>query len=386
MRRAVVTGMIASYPLGGVAWDYAHYALGLEEMGFEVMYLEDTGCQTFHPETNEDDVDFSVGFLHSSLAALSPTLGRRWHFRALDGRMFGLDFREASAFVRNANLMLNVSGSTLLRNEYMDCPRKVLIETDPGWNHFVTYPALDASQLWPNTHSFREHDYFFTYAANAGRPGCPLPSLGLAWYPTRPLVALDRWHSQPPGEHWTTVMSWDTYCKPIVHAGVTYGAKEMEFARVESLPELLDVPLEIAVGGAFEQTMDHWRQLGWSVRRAQDVSRTAGEYRDYIQGSRGEFSIAKNVYAATRSGWFSCRSICYLAAGLPVVTQDTGCSDLIPNGEGLLLFNSLEAAAAALRTVESDYPAHQRAARRLAELHFSPPVVLGEIFGKIGLS
>jgi hypothetical protein len=378
--------MIASYPVGGVAWDYAQYALGLAKMGFEVMYLEDTGCQTFHPETGEDEVAFSVEFLHKSLSALSPILGQRWHFRALDGRVFGLDFHEASKFVRDADLMLNVSGSAMLRDEYMACPRKVLIETDPGWNHFVTYPNLDSSQSWPNTHSFRKHDYFFTYAANAGQPGCRLPSMGLTWHPTRPLVVLDLWHSQPPGEQWTTVTSWNTYRKPISYEGVTYGAKEIEFVRVESLPRLVSVPLEIAAGGASEQVMDRWRELGWSVRRAQDVSRTVDDYRDYLQRSRGEFSVAKNVYVATRSGWFSCRSICYLAAGLPVVVQDTGFSDLIPNGEGLMVFTSPESAAAALRAVESDYPAHQRAARRLAESHFSPSVVLGEILRRIGVS
>ncbi len=378
--------MIASYPIGGVAWDYAQYALGLAAMDFEVMYLEDTGCQTYHPETGEDDVDFSVDFLHRSLSTLSPSLGQRWHYRALDGRAFGLDKREASRFVRDADLMLNVSGSTLLRDEYMACRRKVLVETDPGWNHFVTYPRLDASRPWPETHSFREHDYFFTYAANAGRPGCRLPSMGLPWHPTRPLVMPDLWHSQPPSETWTTVMSWNTYRKPISNEGATYGAKEMEFARVESLPALVGVPLEIAVGGASEQETWKWRHRGWSVRRAQDISHTVHEYRDYIQGSRGEFSVAKNVYVGTRSGWFSCRSICYLAAGLPVVTQDTGWSDLIPNGEGLMRFTSLESAAAALRAVESDYPMHQRAARRLAESHFSPSAVLGEILGRIGLS
>jgi hypothetical protein len=166
---------------------------------------------------------------------------------------------------------------------------------------------------------------------------------------------------------------------------VTYGAKEIEFGRVESLPRLVSVPLEIAAGGASEQVMDQWRELGWSARRAQDVSRTVGDYRNYIERSRGEFSVAKNVYVATRSGWFSCRSICYLAAGLPVVTQDTGFSDLIPCGEGLMPFTSLESAAAALRAVESDYPAHQRAARRLAESHFSSSVVLGEILNRIGV-
>src|SRR4051812_37332711 len=145
-RSAIVTGMIASYPVGGVAWDYGQYALGLERLGFEVYYLEDTGWQTYDPSVGAygEDCSYAVRFLGEALAGLSPTLGRRWHFRNMDGRTFGVPAAEFAEVVRSADLFLNVSGGTLLRDEYLPCRRKVLIDTDPGWNHFRNFPRWDA--------------------------------------------------------------------------------------------------------------------------------------------------------------------------------------------------------------------------------------------------
>jgi hypothetical protein len=140
--RAVVTGMIAAYPVGGVAWDYGQYLLGLERLGFEVFYLEDSGEPAYDPvrRTYDADASYAVAFLGRSLAGLSPGLERRWHFRGADGRTSGLDAGELAAVVRSADLFLNVSGGCLLRDEYAASRRKVLIDTDPGRNHFVNYP------------------------------------------------------------------------------------------------------------------------------------------------------------------------------------------------------------------------------------------------------
>src|SRR5258707_10919784 len=94
--KAVVTGMIATFPVGGVAWDYGQYALGLERLGVEVYYLEDTGWQTYDPTTGlyGEDCTYAVRFLVQALSSLSPTLGARWHFRNMDGRTFGLPAAE----------------------------------------------------------------------------------------------------------------------------------------------------------------------------------------------------------------------------------------------------------------------------------------------------
>jgi hypothetical protein len=384
--RAVVTGMIATYPVGGVVWDYGQYAVGLEKLGWEVYYLEDTGSGTYDPEAGlyGEDPSYGARFLSESLAALSPALGKRWHFRAMNGETFGLEaqaFREA---VESCDLFLNVSGSALLRPEYAKAPRKVLIDTDPGWNQFVNYPKWDQNPGWLGTLGFRAHDYFFTYAERIGKPDCPLPDFGLAWQPTRPPVIPECWGPKPPADTWTTVMTWDNFRRPIEYGGVTYGTKEKEFVRIESLPGRVATKLEIAAGG------DHaprklWQEQGWSVVDSHAVSQTPEAYRQYIESSRGEFSVAKNVYAGTRCGWFSCRSVCYLAAGRPVVLQDTGFSEVVPTGEGLVPFTDLDSAVRAIRAVEGSYSRHSAAARRVAEEVFGYQVVLGGMLERVGL-
>jgi hypothetical protein len=382
--RAVVTGMVATYAVGGVAWDYLQYALGLERLGWEVFYLEDTGEAAYDPATGNygDDCSYAVAFLERALGSLSPQLARRWHFRSTMGETYGLSKDIIRDVVSTADLFLNVSGSCLLRPDYLDSPCKVLIDTDPGLNHFVNYPRQDAGGLWAGTHSYRQHDHFFTYAERIGAADCPLPTFDLAWQPTRPLVVLDQWQPEPPGTTWTTVMTWDNFRKPIEYKGHIYGSKEREFAKIERLPELVPAALEMAVGGA-KPPREQWRTLGWSVLHSHEVSPTADAYRSYVQQSRGELSVAKNTYVATRCGWFSCRSICYLAAGRPVVVQDTGFSEVIPTGEGILAFTDLQSAKDAITAVEADYAHHQAAAREAARRHFSHEVVLGDLLARI---
>jgi hypothetical protein len=395
---AVVTGMIATYPVGGVAWDYGQYALGLERLGFDVYYLEDTGWLTYDPRCREYGADpsFGVAFLGAALADLSPSLGRRWHFRAMDGRSFGIEAARFREIVARADVFLNVSGGTLLRDEYMRCPRKVLIDTDPGWNHFRNYPRADANPAWGGGNGYRAHDFFFTYAERIGREDCVLPSLGLNWQPTRPPVVLDAWSPKPPGAMWTTVLTWNNYREAVEYAGVRYGTKEVEFERVMQLPSRVSSRLEIAAGGiddggespdaaVWHPSRPALESLGWLVVDAQRVSSTADAYRHYVEQSRGEFSVAKNVYVATRSGWFSCRSTCYLAAGRPAVVQDTGFSDVIPAGEGVVAFSTLDEAVEALQRIEADYERHCAAARSVAADHFSTDRVLGDLLRRIGL-
>ncbi|MGH2684062.1 MAG: glycosyltransferase family 1 protein [Actinomycetota bacterium] len=383
--KAVVTGVIATYPVGGVAWDYGQYALGLEKLGFDVWYLEDSGLDGYDPERNSytDDPSYGVRFLADSLAFLSPTLADRWHHRTLDGRTAGVPADEMAEIVAEADVFLNVSGMCLMREEYLPSRRKVLLDTDPGWNHFVVYPRMDGGQLWPGTHGYRSHDWFFTYAQCLGHPGCALPSLGLPWHPTRPPVVSDAWSPRPPGERWTTVMTWDNYGAPIEYEGITYGSKEPQLAAIETLPGRVPACLEMAVGGV-GAPVDRWREEGWSIVDSPTVSSTAACYRNYVAGSRGELSVAKNVYVATNSGWFSCRSVCYLAAGRPVVVEDTGFSEVVPTGEGLLAFRTVDEAAAAVQSVERDYAAHQDAARSVVAAHFDSDVVLAELLDTIG--
>ena len=383
--RAIVTGMVVTFPVGGVAWDYLQYVVGLERLGWEVYYLEDTGSYIYDPSQRLPSADptYGVHFLERTLAALSPTLAKRWHYRDSDGRCYGVNPDELRQVLRDTDLFLNVSGGTLLRPEYASCGRTVLIDSDPGWNHFVNYPKWDAQPGWQDSLGYRAHDYYLTYAEKIGQEDCLLPTLGLDWQPTRPLVLLDQWQAETPSGVWTTVMTWKHFRQPIEHEGVKYGTKELEFKNVESLPSHVTPALEVAAGG--DPPIKEWQKFGWTVVDAHEVSVDHEAYRHYLQRSRGEFSVAKNVYVATHSGWFSCRSICYLAAGLPVVVQDTGFSDFLPCGEGLVAFTDLDTAVAGIETVERAYERHQQAAQQIARDYFSAEVVLTDLLAKVGL-
>jgi hypothetical protein len=385
--RAIVTGMIATYPVGGVAWDYGQYLLGLDALGFETYYVEDTGGPTYDPTERlyGEDCSYGVRFLRESLARLSPELADRWHFRSAAGHCHGLPQSELKHLIKATDVFINVSGSALLRDDYIACPCKVLIDTDPGWNQFVNYPRWDAQPGWQGTHGYRAHDYFFTYAERLGRSDCLLPDMGLTWHSTRPPIAIDRWQPREAGRAWTTVMTWNNFLTPVMYQGRTFGTKEMEFSKIEGLPIIRpEVQFEIAKGGA-EAPITRWQAAEWNVIDSHSISTTADDYRRYIETSRGEVSVAKNLYVATRSGWFSCRSACYLAAARPVVVQDTGFSEIVPTGEGLFAFADGAEAAAAIAEVESDYERHSRAARAIAAEYFDTRYVLSALLRRIGL-
>ena len=386
---AVVTGMIATHPVGGVAWDYGQYLLGLRQLGFDVYYLEDTGfpSYSFDPAIDgyvEDPRD-GLEFLRTSLALFSPDFVNRWHFRDYHGQIHGMSEEEMLQIIAKADILLNVSGSCILREPYRVCRHKILIDTDPGFNHFLNYPRRD--KMPPSTWSegFRGHDHFFTYALRLGKQDCPLDTFGLKWLPTLPPVVVDRWQAKPPGEAWTTIMMWKNYGKSITHGDRSYGSKEREFTRFEPIPLDVDARFEIAVNyqKKHEPPLERWKSRRWSVKNGRMISQTAQTYQEYIESSRGEFSVAKNVYVATHCGWFSCRSVCYLAAGRPVVVQDTGFSEQLPTGSGILCFSTPEQAINALRHVECDYFAHSDAARELASSVFGARQVLPEMLGLV---
>jgi hypothetical protein len=386
--KAIVTGMIGTFPMGGVAWDYCQYAASLEALGFEVYYLEDTGVEGWiiNPATGtlEQNDELSAEYLATTLGSFSPSLADRWHLRTESGRTFGLCPRDLHDVVAEADVFVNVSGATLLRDEYRRCRRKIFVDTDPGWNHFVIFQRWDARPEADRRLGFRSHDHFFTFAERFASEDCPLPSFGLTWHATRHPVLPERWPVLPSdGDTYTTLMSWNTYKKPITFGDETYGAKELEFAKIEDVPRSASVKFEVAVHG--DAPRRHWESLGWSVVTGDRASSTAAVYHDYVGRSRGELSVAKNVYVATRSGWFSGRSACYLASGRPVIVQDTGFSECLPTGEGLLAFESGQDAAAAIAEVEANYSRHRRRARELAIEYFDGRQVLGQLLSTAGL-
>ena len=385
--RVVVTGLVATYPLGGVAWDYLAYVDGFRRLGADVLYLEDTGAWFYHPraETFSGDAAPNLAYLRAALARVDASDGA-WAVRAPDGALHGSELAAVSRFCRGADLFLNVSGACWLRDEYRGARRTVYLDSDPGF----TQTKLRAAEQGVATEDqqfsvdlIHQHDRFFTFAEHFGAADCRVPACGLEWKTTRQPVVLERWPLRAPvdaGRAYTTVMSWKVESAPPLIDGVTYGGKDVELRRFIDLPRRVAVSLEIALGGAAPH--DELNSRGWRIVDAYRQSATMDVYQDYLNASRGEWSIAKQVYVALRSGWFSTRTAFYLAAGKPAVVQDTGWSAHYPTGDGLFAFTTLDEAAAGLAAVERDYAHHCAAARAVAARELDAGRVLSRLLAE----
>ena len=384
--RIIVTGLAGLYPVGGVAWDYLQYVVGLARLGHDVYYHEDTWSWPYLPPaaTYTSDGTYSARYLEHFFARYAPELQRRWHYLHLHETSFGMRRTEFDAVAKSADLFLNVSGAGMIPDQLSPACVKVFLDTDPGYNQIVLSERFAWSEnveRW--CASVAAHDRHFTYAENIHHADCLIPTLGFAWKTTRMPIVTALWDSladrvPPAGAPWTTVMTWNAFRGKLRYRGVEYTSKDSEFEKLMALPHRVQVPLLVAVGGVGAPRA-RLAQAGWDVVDGPDVSLTPEQYREFIARSRAELSPAKQVYVALRSGWFSCRSACYLAAGRPVVVQDTGFAVALPVGEGVLPFSTAEEAAAAIREIEGDYPRHAAAARAIARDYFDAEDVLSSL-------
>jgi hypothetical protein len=388
--RVIVTGLVATYPVGGVAWDYLQYVQGFSALGCEVVYLEDTGQWFYDPavETFTPDGDRGAAYLASALRALMPGREPSWAVRRPDGTLVGLDEASLARACAGADLFLNLSGSCWLRDAYRAARVAAYVDTDPCYSQ-AKLAATDAGiadeETARSARLIRLHDVFFSLGESLGRPDCTIPTGGLGWLPTRQPVMLSSWPVTPgpEGGAFTTVLSWSINPTPPVLDGRSYGGKDVEFARFLDLPERTPELLEAAISGAAPR--ERLVAAGWRVIDARPVSATLDDYRRYLQRSRGELSVAKQAYVATRSGWFSTRSAVYLASGRPAVLQDTGFSAHLPVGPGLHAFTTPDEAVAALAAVRADYRAACAHARSVAETCFRAEDVCARLLADAGV-
>ncbi len=384
--RIIVTGLVGLYPVGGVAWDYLQYAIGFARMGHDVYYHEDTWSWPYHPlqKTYTEDPGYSVKYLEDFFKNYAPDLCSRWHYRHLHATSYGMDKAAFDAVAGTADIFLNVSGACIIPDTLSPRCTRIFLDTDPGYNQIMLSERLEWSEnveRW--CAGVAEHDQHFTYAENIYGADCTAPRLDFKWKTTRMPIVMDLWeplarrvsHETSP---WSTIMTWNAFKGKLIYKGVEYASKGAEFEKLIDLPRQVGVPLKVAVGGV-NAPLERLAAAGWQVVDGPEATVTPAKYQDFILGSRGEISPAKHVYVAMRTGWFSCRSACYLAAGRPVVVQDTGFSSLIPCGKGILAFNSAEEAADALRKVESDYAFHAKAALAAAREYFDSSRVLGKM-------
>jgi hypothetical protein len=398
--RIVVTGLIAQHPhVAGIAWHYVQYVLGLARLGHDVYYIEDSGEVPYTLDGGASGDEWVAPDCGANVEHLAATLScfgleERWAYRHPPAaKWYGLSASRRREVVRSADLLINVSGSLEHPTRYRCIPRLVYVDTDP-----VVTQVKYANEVPAFVRRVDAHDLHFSFGERLGES---VPSTGHRWHPTRQPIVLSEWpFCTDAGESFSTIMSWTSYA-PLRHAGRTYGQKDVEFLRFLELPDrVAPVPLEVVLAGTRHLDWEtqapelptrlreqigwkrHWtpgeilEHAGWRVEAPSQVCGDLGAYRAYIGASRAEWSVAKNAYVRGQPGWFSERSACYLASGRPVIVQDTGLAGVLPIGEGILPFRSLEQAADAILAVDGDYARHSKAARLIAEEYFSSDSVL----------
>jgi len=370
--RIIVTGLIAQYPLGGVTWDYFQYVLGLVRLGHDVYYLEDTGQWPYNPmeEGITKSCEFNVKYIADLMSRFS--LSNKWAYRfPWKSQWFGLSDKERKAVIKSADLLINISGTLEFPENYRQVQRMAYIDSDPVFTQV---------KLARDQKDFRKmvdvHDVHFSFGEDLSEE---VPRTGHHWLPTRqPIVLSEWWPSERRCDVFTTIMNWTSH-NSVTYNGQTYGQKDVEFMRFLELPNLVaPTVLEVSIGpGKTHRTpYDLLKHKGWRIADPKNACPDFDTYRKYIESSQAEWSVAKNGYVLGQPGWFSCRSACYLAAGKPVVLQDTGFSSILPVGEGILPFTTIEEAVAAVLEVENNYPRHAGAARAIAEEYFDSDKVI----------
>jgi hypothetical protein len=383
--KVIVFGIIFWYPLAGVTYQFLHYLIGLRRLGYDVYYVEDSGRWVYHADTYAFTPDAS-----DNIAAVAPILQAygfegKWAFRGSypGGRCYGMTEENLLKLYCEADAFLNVTASQELREEHLVCPRRIYVESDP----FAVQIKVALGDE-PTLAALAAHDIHFSYGENLGAPDCSVPVERFTWLPTRQPVAMELWanpYKPSAGSAYNTITTWHNKGKDLTFQGeVYYWTKDREFLKFIDLPERRPVPFELATV-VDEPTERLLRSHHWNLVHSLPVSRDVNRYRDYIQQSRGEFTVTKDQVVRPLTGWFSDRSCCYLAAGRPVITQETGFNKTLPTGKGLFGFRTMEDILAAVDTIESDYEGSCRAARDIAAEYFAAEKVLGSLMARAGL-
>ena len=385
--RIAVTGLAVTYPVGGVFWDYLQWALGFARLGHDVLYVEDTGRWVYDPAaaTFVESGGRNAAVLAEALKTLDPGLAKRWFYRDGTGQTYGWPWADVVEFCRTADLFVHISASCWMREEYFAADRVVFVDSDPMYTQASVEGYLAgtlAAEARARVEMLLRHDVFFTFAENIRSPDCRVPASLFDWIPIRQPIVLDRFEpeSVPVAERrriLTTVGSWEPSETGAVVGGTTYVGKSREFTRFLDLPGRSRLPIELAVSG--KVPTDQLRALGWTLVDPYPISRDPWVYRHYLSTSLGEWSVAKHAYVASRSGWFSCRSACYLALGVPVVVQDTGFGCAIPIGRGVLPFGTMQEAVDAIERLVADPAGHAEAALAIAREYFDSDRVLNRL-------
>jgi hypothetical protein len=343
-------------------------------LGHDVFFLEECGegSWVYNWETEETttDLEYPTDYVRQCLEPVG--LGDRWIYRAGD-QCLGMDLEEFREVCARADLFL-IRGCAipLWRPEY-DLPRRrIFIDSDPGFTQFSL--ANGDGEL---KETIAHCERLFTIGQLIGTDGCPIPTVDRTWRKTVFPVLLSHWPAvqDRDAEYFTSILQWQSY-KDVAYNGDSYGNKASEFPRFIDLPVATSQPFLLALTGGRPQELASY---GWEITVGWLASLTPRAYQDFIRASRAEFGVAKHGYVRSRGGWFSDRSVCYLASGKPVLVQETGQSEWLPTGHGLLTFSDRSAALTGIEKINADYEHHCRGARSLAEEYFASDMVLNRL-------
>ena len=385
--KLVVLGMMGRCPFGGQTWLYLNWLRGLSRLGHEVYYVEDDTVWPYDPERNAvtDDCSYAVRHLERCMERIG--LGGRWAFRLADrpGSCWGMPPKKLDELYRSCDALLNIVGATDLREEHLAAKLRVYLETDP-----VTAELRLANGDEHTRKAFASHDVIATYGENYGASDCGVPLNGVRYVKTRQPVDLDLWPMafDPAARYFTTIGNYRNDGEDVEYGGnVYYWSKHHEWEKFIDLPRRTEQPFELAMMPDEEADRKRLRAHGWRLTSPFDMSLDIfGSYPDYFRRSRAEFTVAKDQNVRLRSGWFSERDACYLASGKPVIAQDTGFGKILPTGEGLFAYTTIEEALEAVAAVNSDYRRHCEAARAIAVDCFGAEQVAARLLSDIGLT
>ena len=381
--KIVIGGYVVSFPLGGQVWMLMHFMQGLSRLGHDVIFVEDTAewALPFDPNKGYASADSSHGRKVVGEAFDRIGMTGRWAYNSIfENKLYGMEKEDLDRFCSGADLFLNVSGVIPLRESYLKAKVRAIIDTDP-----VFTQSKIANDDWTRDY-FKQHDVFFTYGHNIPSGSTGVPLSGIDYIPFAMPVVLDLWPVlDTPGAGFTTIGSWDAQGRDIVHEG-----KKLSWRKSEKYEKIIDLPaklpgvtLDLTMSGMKEDAK-RFSQHGWNVKDALIVSKDIWGYRDYIRNSTAEFTVAKEQNIQLKSGWFSDRSATYLASGRPVIVEDTGFGTYLPVGEGLVTFDGVDNAKAAIEEVIANYPRHRTAARHIAEEFFDSDKVLRQLLKSCG--
>ena len=387
-KRVVVMGFMGSCPIAGVIWQHLHYIAGLQRLGHDVYYIEDSARLPYNPETFEVNNEFDYAARLLERLAREFEFKNRWTFcaRYLRGQpTAGLSLRKIRRLYREADAILNVCGAQEFNDDLLASDRIIYVESDPG----VEQIRIDKGAR-STIDYLRRHCALFTFGENVGTKSFPVPTHNLNWLPTRQPVVTDLWKtSRAPSRAavFTSVANWSTSgLKDITWRGEKYlWSKSREFLRFVAAPKKAGETFELATNIKDAKMRAKFLHNGWRFHSPLQLSVDYWLYRDYVRHSKGEFTVAKDQYVRLNTGWFSDRSACYLAAGRPVIIQQSGFTQHYGNDGGLFAFSSMKEIVDAVRAINADYAKHSRAARQVAREVFEAEKVLASLLDRAGV-